>query len=1463
MSLEAIVDDAEERGMIGLGAADPITEDTYGKSFTATVPTTPEPAPIVGPVAQPGDIPSAEAAPEPVTDYGKSKQISDELIPDRAHGAYGETLGEEAGPGLVTATKWEIEDYGLTSNLVRWMDQATDKPAEGDELKIADAMPELMIGVSEEYYEHIAGQPNWDAAVRESERVRTLEFRSRAKENQSVTDALKAGFAGFVLDPINLVPGAVLVKGMSLTARAATALGMRGMAATTLSKNVAKWGFVGGGEELLRNIPRLQSDPTYKAEQYLMDAAFGVAFGGAIPLVPGAARSVGSGVSKLTAAISEAAHAVGVDSWARTVGHVTSKYKDGAAKVGDFAQVVREAKATANEAVDAKMRDISKYNPAPIIAKAMDGKSPIETLSTMGKDYIAAVGKAARKAAGKDPQAGEAIDAAMKAASDKLDAGAAQRQTTAKDVAGDVANDVATAARDAQRSVKELYETTEQMITDMNLPKEAADNARLINRHIMEKGLDTIENGLIKSGQRPVRVRLNNKDHTASVKERVSGLRKVSNSVATGAANAIDAAIPGFGAQPRIQAALSQAMRKAKIDKQQGETWADAFERVYKGASHKQRERAMRIVGDQYQRNMDKLSREIADNGNHPEAIAALEDALGRMNDELRLAQALAASPWEDAVRIKAEWALVSREWEQTGHAPELARQFVESKLQSAVKHQFAQLTESLSSRLMKTELPLAQWFTMNVLETPSGFGGRIKRSPTAAVMADVMEKQANYPVLTGWRDMLHDIAKADEWPMLKRLYNFQGSSKTHPEIAKISRDIMLEVNARQWGTRSNARPEVKKFVDTLTENYGSLHDLQKGYVDGIHAGNKIEHYTHQAWDDGKILQLLATPNGRKGVEDLFRQGYLNTGMDMDKAAALAVAMVDQKIAASRQHGGTVSKIGEELLTGEMPSLTQLVDRLRKNGTSERMVTEIVAHINGAVDGRPGYAHSRAPIDISARAVVDGKTISVVDLMDQDVPQVYMRYSKEATARRAISEATGGKLRSDKDMNSFLDAAAEQGVSSGRPVNTRDMQNALMMMMGRQYDGQLPMDIRRARDGVSLAGMGGLGESQLAEFGLAINRGMAGMVGLAQTARSRKARRKMGLELTPEQATDRKFLSELQEVAGLFEDMYLIDRRNVHFDAKNKETGVLSKIVDTATGGKFRPLLQHAQGKFTGYGMIRAWEDQITMASLTQDIAKHYRGEKAFTSVDRMKDLGIDPSPDSWLAKKFADADRKADGTVESLNMNEWTAAERMEFGTILNRYSSQQVQRTYVGELSPEMMNPWVAFMMQFRTYPVAAAEKQQARHLKFADKEAAIGMALNSGSSAISRVIRTYSIAASQPNEQDRQAYLDKHLTAENIAAGAFTYMGNAGMTPELGKYVGTAVGQDLGFGTVRGVGDTIPVLSYMDQYMKAIGSTVGAGNGLDDRDIRNIQVAAPLGTISFSNLIFGEIRSAVEDE
>ena len=899
-----------------------------------------------------------------------------------------------------------------------------------------------------------------------------------------------------------------------------------------------------------------------------------------------------------------------------------------------------------------------------------------------------------------------------------------------------------------------------------------------------------------------------------------------------------------------------------------------AFISTLKNASHQQRLDTIVNMQDNFSTEFHRLTEQLADiDGSHLhqhhaiEAINTLNDIEFQVNGALDLAATQARNPYVDAVELSPSYLTSTEAFSDSLSRKVIAEQYVEDKLQNVVKHQFGGLTESLASKLLKSEVPGAQMFALNILETPSGFAGDIVRPNTASIRGDMLHKRSINTVNQAYSDMLDTIATEKGWGRIKRQVMQDGHSKTHPEIDEINREVMLHINDLFLGKRSDAPAHIKEYARTLTDSYGDIHTNGIGKVEGITANNKINNYQNQRYDDHQFRALTNSPQSKDQLSDLFQQGLVGGGMDSDLASQVAKVVIDGKVNALHKVGRGNQPLGEQDISGLLPTLQEIVSGLKSNNVEPRDVQKFIEAFNqnSGGDAAPGYSHRRLRLDLNAEATVDGKLVRLVDLMEKDSAGNFDRYSKEANARIGIAEAMP-ELNSDRAINDYLFNVGKQAQMMGTSVDTKSMRNIMNVMMGLQPEGSLPMDVRRIRDAVSLAGMGGLGESQLAETGMALNRGISGLVGASQTFSGRKGRRSTarGIELTPEQAGNVKFLSELEEMTGLFQESHTIIRRNIHYDQHDSDFGAMSKVIDVATGGKHRNSMKAAQDKFTGYGAIRSMQDQAAMAGLFQDVAKAWRGENPFTSVARFRDIGIDvQNPNNIFFKNLDEfATFNTDGTIRELNIHRWSQADRDQAGIILNRHAGQVVQKGFAGESSHLMENPWISFMMQFRTYPLLAAEKQQARNLKFADKEAGTGLFLNAVSSSGARIVRYASVAAAQP-VGEREDYFNRQL--ENLPFDTWAYMGNAGMTPTLGSYATQLMGHPFGLGqdghNVEGLHSEVPALSYASKMMSAHNSVTN-GEPMNDNDYARLQSLAPLGTIGFANVIAGVFRSFLND-
>lgn len=859
----------------------------------------------------------------------------------------------------------------------------------------------------------------------------------------------------------------------------------------------------------------------------------------------------------------------------------------------------------------------------------------------------------------------------------------------------------------------------------------------------------------------------------------------------------------------------------------------------------------------------------VADVAKKMKVVEELETIESQMNGAIDLALTYARNPFDDASELSPEYMQITSDFRLTENGAAIKAQYNDSLIQKVARHQFGSMTESLATKMLKSQVPGAQMFAMVILESPAGYGGAFTRPATASIRSEILHLGSIYKVNKAYSDMLDQYAIDMNWGKYKRQMMQDGHSRTHKEIQDINIDIMLHINDLKLGRESHAKPQIQKFAMIQKAEYDRIHEMGIGKVSGITKKNQIKHYDQQVYNDPVLLALGKSPEDMDKLIDLFRIGMVNGGMEDDVAQFVSTALMQQKMnAMHRTSARYTTPFGEEDIPGGMPKLKDLVEQMRLNEVRDSDIKRFVDQFNeglDAADALPGYAHNRLNIDLSASREVAGVKTRIIDLMEQDSPGKFDRYSKEANARIAIAEEMP-LLNSDQAIEDYFFNVGKQAQLMGTSVDTKAMRNSLNIMMGRQPEGALPIDVRKIRDLVALAGMGGLGESQLAETGMAMARGVAAMVGFAQMRSGRKGAKNMlkGVELTPEQLGDKAFLDELAELTGIFQQSYRFDRYNVHFDQKDMDFGATSKVIDIATGGKHRNAMKAAQTRFTGYGAIRSMQEQVANASMIQDIARSYKGGKAFTSPARFKDLGVDiENMDNVFFRNFREhADWSPDGNIRSLNIQKWSPADRSEAGILLARHTGQVVQRGFVGEMSPLMDNPWVAFMMQFRSYPILAAEKQQGRHMKFADKEAATGIFLNTVSSAGARIVRYAALAAAVSSDRREEYFKNK---MDDLGHDTFAYMGIAGMTSELSSWVHQAAGNPFGGGhyqRAEGLHTEVPVFNYINKVFD-FHEGMTDGTDFDEYDIGRGMSLLPLGTTAFLGALGGVAKGDETEE
>ena len=1349
------------------------------------------------------DVPKAQPKPYSLITEGETDKGISPNSPD-----FGSLVGNEINNGI-SANLWGmVKDYGDSQPVDQKL--IADLDAKAEQLIEQYGWDESMV---DELY---GGSRSVEAMERKAERIYQQQGFMASLENVSTAKQLAAGFAGFVLDPVNLVPGAAVYKGATAAARILPSVA-KTINASAKSKATA-WAAMGAVEEAARNYPRLLNDPTYSYEMYKMDVGLGAAFGGGLSVLPIAGQFAKTKLSKeinsalnvyrtsldARLAVNKLTDALRVtkNPAARTA--VEKAIKEAAGpehvKAAKKAADIDRAQTQVNEStVNVKLSEMAEKLRTSVEEGSVDAQSIIEEFASELRRTHPTFAKIA-----------EAVTERVKRAADKLEgeqpksAGAAARGSTMKDKAGDAAFTVKDEARRAAAQVKETLDDI--------------DNAFALAKGVAKGQKDEMIEAQLGALQSVTKRAVIEKAKIAGVKPRTKATDVEVNQATYKKFKDYQKRIN------RIDFELNAILKAAGIEDRNimsptiGKSFKQAGVVGYKNLRDAMKKD--KTLGQRLEVIMDSNMERVIDDIYHraPNADAELYRALDEAYKKVRADVTWAKLAIEERniaqVAMDPEWSLMSREFQESmGNDMAVLDELYNSTFNKVLRNQFGGFTRSYAGELAASRTPLAQWAALNIFELPGGTGGKVARRETAAITQEMYMAEATHPVNAAWIKAVRAEAKDAGIGGIDAAVMRHSSAAADPNANALGRKVQLEMNARQMGRKSTAAPHVKAFADELEKSYDLLYRRQyENKVEGITGQNKIKAYMRQSWSEDRVLDnVLNGPLGRDGFEELVSKALRNRNPDVT--------------------------------SGEIKQRAQtVVERLMENLNNR----EGKRNNNIVTDG--DYINERVlHLDLDTSISRNGQEYNLLDFMSNDVVSDLTKYAKKTSATAAISKASGGKLNSADAIQSFIHAVGQESQALGTHVDVGTLTNAFKLMEGEPI---MNFDVRarKIRDAVALSGMNGLGESQLAELGLAMNRGLAGLFASNQVLSRVAGKYKQrwgGLKLTPEQAANTQLLEEMQSVSTLYDQMHNLARQNVHFDQiyngdrTSKTVSSLDKIVDTVTGGRYRPVMQHVQTKYTGYGSIRTMQEQIAMAGLMHDVGRKLSGKSmSYTSDARLADIGV---PMDLIKRKVDDGSVSLDekGNIQSLGLESWSEAERHSLGVALRRHAAQQVQMGFAGESSALMSNPWVAFMMQFRSYPNIAAEKQQMRNALFHDKEAAMGFALNSASSMGARVVRYQSLAAAMPEEK-RERYLNRKY--ENLGHDTLMYMGG------VGSMVNT---YDL-FGDPTEI--TPPVFGWASNYIKAIS---GLGDGLSQQDVANVANAVPLGTILQANLIAGVIR------
>ena len=520
--------------------------------------------------------------------------------------------------------------------------------------------------------------------------------------------------------------------------------------------------------------------------------------------------------------------------------------------------------------------------------------------------------------------------------------------------------------------------------------------------------------------------------------------------------------------------------------------------------------------------------------------------------------------------------------------------------------------------------------------------------------------------------------------------------------------------------------------------------------------------------------------------------------------------------------------------TGKHADAAELADNLIKEVMDDAQL-----------DGYMPTADSRAKARTELDTLTEHDGLSIMDLLDDDVVGIASKYSNRLGGWVGLSKSTDGMLTSLDDLKTFKETMIQEGKDKG--IKTKKFEqmfdDTIDSMFGRPTQGGLNQELRQLKDLAALTKMGGLGTAQLVETGQVITRATIDMFS------DKKVVGKL-FKMANEDPTNNSLMGEIQSISNITDDLEWLDRQSVHLDqAEVTKTGKLRDmslwLADTATGGKHKATASRMLGKVSGYNAVRRFQTKVVQASFVVDVAKHFKSGKGKMGNARMADVGLTDSlgRDVELEAVFKNiVEFDEDGFPSKLNIDKWPKKAREQFQYAMIRDEAQQIQRTLVGEMPPWMNKPLIALAFQFRQMPIVAQQKSLSRSMAFADKEAVVGVLLNSAMSGLVRYSKFALLAAGATaiTGEDWQAPTTRQMDVTK-------YITQFGMYPDTYDLV-----LDTYHASEKGDAEklmrNVPVLQIANDYTKALG-----------RESGKKQADAAISLVPLNNTALGEFGLA----
>jgi len=714
---------------------------------------------------------------------------------------------------------------------------------------------------------------------------------------------------------------------------------------------------------------------------------------------------------------------------------------------------------------------------------------------------------------------------------------------------------------------------------------------------------------------------------------------------------------------------------------------------------------------------------------------------------------------------------------------------------------------DSTGETLIRSSNPLARMFGQVVAESSTGRGGRRQ---TVAMTQHLRE-----------RLYMQRLNEVDAYFRIFRKEMGQGSVSellTQDARKAFNRAITEELVNRGKDGYVPAPPHIRKAADIYSEGYHRMAIDQQ--VVGTVGSARITpdtSYFPQRLSSAKVVELTNAQRNafinaiseqvqarygwdKEFSDKVFAPQYLKRGIDR------ATGAYDVPINLNAPDAGDI--------------IDDVLDGMAQKASGKELAQ--IEEMRGKFSrGGAGHTKGRTDFDIlKTYTADDGSTFSLIDIMETDHNLLYRSYARRTAGEVALAQAGVPGAKGLK----LIRQALQSGQVEGKRVTPQELaafDQIAAELLNQPFGQHSGKFLDNTRLLTSMARLGGMALTQFAENGnaiapLGVHRTFAVIKDLPALMKEVEALRKG-------EKVDNPILTSLEQGYGGqigMDDIHTIGTFDVignDVQMYGKENiGVATKAIRAGANAHAYVSLHRHMAAAQTRGMAR----EIGMKAMR--FIREGKEDKA------LADMGFTPELKEAIKRnldRIAEFNERGVLTKLDIHAGDLTPAQRRDIITAVNRGASQIIQRTYIGETGPWAHNGFLKLLFQFRTFSMAAAEKQMGRNFNLGAAYTFITM-MAGFSFGIPVYLARTAAASLGLSEEERDEFLENRLNAFNVGKAGMQYASSFGFladATDIGLGFTGAWGEATGLAPSEGGG------RYGQYSNTLLGGTVMPAAGL----------------------------------